>query len=117
MKVLNKEIFDIHASFCRTIANPQRLIIITGLGKREMTVGEIAELLELPLANTSQHLKALRDRDIVKTRKQGQKIFYSLNDPNLVEACNAIRRIILDLYKRKGQLIGGQTDIQHLISE
>lgn len=105
MKVSNYEIFEIHAEFCKTLANPKRLIIIRALENTERTVGEFSEILNLPIANISQHLKALRDHDIVTTRKEGQKVYYSLTDPRLVDACDLIRQIIVDLNKRKGKII------------
>ncbi len=117
MKILNNEIFKIHAGFCKTLANSSRLIMITALEKTEMTVGELAELLDLPIANVSQHLKLLRDKDIVSFRKEGQKIYYSLSDPRLVEACDKIRNIIIDLYKKRGKIISGEIKRDDLISE
>jgi len=105
MKVSNYEIFEIHAEFCKAIANPKRLIIIRALGEKEMIVSEFADLLELPVANVSQHLKALRDQDIVATRKEGQKIYYSLAVPKLLNACDIIREIVIDLNKKKGKII------------
>ena len=105
MKVRNYEIFELHAEFCKTLSNPKRLIILTALGESEMTVGEFAELLDMPTANVSQHLKALRDQDIVTTRKDGHKVYYALTDNRLIEACNLIRKIIVDLHKRKGKMM------------
>ena len=101
----NYEIFEIHAEFCKAIAHPKRLIIIRALGDKEITVGEFVDLLELPIANISQHLKALRDQDIVTTRKEGQKVYYSLADQRLVDACDMIREIIVELNKKKGRII------------
>lgn len=68
-----------------------------------MTVGEFSELLNMPIANVSQHLKILRDQDIVTTRKDGQKVYYTLADKRLIEACNMIRKIIVDIHKSKGK--------------
>lgn len=117
MKILNREIFKVHANFCKTLANASRLIIITALEKRELTVGELAEILEIPIANISQHLKLLRDKDIVSFRKDGQKIYYSLSDPRLIEACDKIRHIIVDLYKKRGKIISGEINNEDFISE
>ena len=117
MKILNYEIFKIHAGFCKTLANPTRLIIVTALEKRDMTVGELSELVELPIANISQHLKLLRDKDIVTFRKDGQKVYYSLSDPRLIEACDKIRSIIIDLYKKRGKIITGEIKKDDLISD
>lgn len=105
MKVSKYEIFDVHAEFCKTIANPKRLIIIRALADGEKTVGQFSEMLDLPIANVSQHLKALRDRDIVTTRKEGQKVYYSLTEPRIVEACDLIRDVIIAINKRRGRII------------
>lgn len=105
MKLSKYELFEIHADFCKTIANPKRLLIVNALKDKEMTVSQFAELLDLPIANISQHLKALRDHDIVVTRKEGQKVYYSLNNPRLLDACEIISEIILDLNKQKGKII------------
>lgn len=105
MKISNFEIFEIHAEFCKALANPKRLIIIRALKNKSRTVSELAAILDLPLANVSQHLKALRDHDIVTHVKEGQKSHYSLTDMRLVEACDTIREIIVDLNKRRGKMI------------
>jgi ArsR family transcriptional regulator len=105
MKLKKYEIFEIHANFCRTLANPKRLMIIKSLKKKERPVGEFSRLLQLPISNISQHLKALRDQDIVTSRKVGQSVFYKLRDQRLVDACDLIRKIIVDLYKEKGKII------------
>ena len=108
VKIRNYEIFDFHAEFCKTMAHPKRLAILTLLKRREMTVGEFARILDMPIANVSQHLKALRDHDIVTTRKKGQKVFYSLTDVRLIEACDLIKQIITSLNKRKGKMIDAE---------
>jgi DNA-binding transcriptional ArsR family regulator len=110
MKVSKYEIFYFHAEFCKTLANPKRLLIIRALSDGEKTVGDFSRLLELPIANVSQHLKALRDHDIVVARKEGQKVYYSLTDPRLVDACDLIRNIIADLNRRKGKIVDVDVD-------
>ena len=117
MKVLNYEIFKIHAEFCQTLAHPKRLIIITALEKKALTVGELAKLLNTSLATTSQHLKILKNLDIIDNRREGQRIFYFLNDKNLVYACDKIREIIINLYKKKGKIINKNLNSRNLITE
>lgn len=111
MRVSNYEIFNVHAEFCKTLANPKRLIIIRALAEGEKTVGQFSEMLDLPIANVSQHLKALRDRDIVLTRKEGQKVFYSLTEPRLVEACDLIGDVIVEINKRRGRIFNLDNNI------
>jgi len=117
MKILNYEIFDIHADFCKTLANSKRLIIITALEHKELSVGEISKLLNTSLATTSQHLKILRDKEIVKVRKDAQKVYYYLNDKGIVYACNKIREIIVKINKNKSNMITENIDVYHLIED
>ena len=114
MRIANTEIFKIHADVCKTLANPIRLMILALLTEREMSVSEIVEALSLNLANISQHLGTLRSKNIVKARRQGQMVFYSLTDRDLVGACNIIRSIILENMKRQGQL-AEDFDISNII--
>jgi DNA-binding transcriptional ArsR family regulator len=61
--------------------NLQRLKVLYLLhAHMEMCVCDLAEVLELSDSAISQHLRKLKDRNIVKTRRQGQTIFYSLVD-------------------------------------
>lgn len=59
--------------------NLQRLKILYLLhAHREMCVCDLAEVLELTDSAVSQHLRKLKDKNIVKSRRQGQTIYYSL---------------------------------------
>ena len=59
--------------------NLQRLKILYLLhAHKEMCVCDLAEVLELTDSAVSQHLRKLKDKNIVKTRRKGQTIFYSL---------------------------------------
>ncbi len=102
VKIVNREIFNLHADFCKTLSNPKRLMILAMLGTGELTVGEMAKAIGVPLANISQHLTVLKSKNIVKPRKDGQTVYYTLVDPRLIEACDLIRSILLDGMKRRG---------------
>ena len=95
MKKQDTEICQLHADFCNTIASSKRLMIIDLLTGREMNVSEIARALDVRPSNISQHLKILRLRDIVKSRKEGQTVYYSLTNPRIAKICNEIRSILL----------------------
>ena len=59
--------------------NIQRLKILYLLhAHKEMCVCDLAEVLELTDSAVSQHLRKLKDKNIVKTRRKGQTIYYSL---------------------------------------
>ena len=104
MKIRNAEVFQLHADFCRILSSPKRLMILSLLSKKEMSVGELAESMDTALATVSQHLMVLRSKQIVKTRKEGQTVYYKITDPRLIDACILIRVILLDGMKKRGEI-------------
>jgi ArsR family transcriptional regulator, virulence genes transcriptional regulator len=98
------DIFELHADLCKTLSNPKRLMILALLAKKEMSVGEIAEVIEVPLSNVSQHLSLLKAQNLVQTRKDGQTVHYSLSDRRIIQACTLIRSVLLDKMKERGQI-------------
>ncbi|RKX24251.1 MAG: transcriptional regulator [Candidatus Zixiibacteriota bacterium] len=96
MKIENPELYELHADFCKVISSPKRLMIVTLLNGNELSVGELAEALDMPFSNISQHLRVLRAKHIVRTRKDGQTVYYSLTDNRLPQVCADIRKILLE---------------------
>jgi len=96
------DIFELHADACRTIAHPTRLKILALLARREMNVGELAEIVGVPLPNVSQHLTVLKAGQLVRSRKEGQTVFYQLADRRTIQACTLIRSVLLDRMKERG---------------
>ncbi len=88
------ELNQLHASVCKGLADPKRLLIIYALRDGEKSVTDLCAQLELPQANVSQHLAIMRERGLVKTRKDGQFVFYSLTSPKIVEAVDLLREVM-----------------------
>jgi len=84
------EFYELHARVCKAIADGKRLLIINELRDGPRTVGELADALEIPQANASQHLAILRDRGIVTARRSGSNIHYSLTSRKVVEAIDLL---------------------------
>lgn len=68
------------------LADPTRRQIIESLCQREHSFGEIADQFEMSRPAVSQHLKVLREADIVSVRAQAQRRIYRLNPGALDEA-------------------------------
>lgn len=66
------------SSLLKSLANPSRLLVLCALVTREYTVGELEELTGLSQSAISQHLARLRDSGIVATRRDAQRVYYSL---------------------------------------
>jgi DNA-binding transcriptional ArsR family regulator len=87
--------FELEADLIRVLANPKRLMILTLLGQGPCTVSEIAQRLNLSLQNTSQHLRLMRDRTIVRSQRDGREVRYTLTSPVFSEACRLVRQALL----------------------
>jgi ArsR family transcriptional regulator len=88
------ERYRLHAEVCRVLTDPKRLMLLDVLREGEHSVGELARELACNLANVSQHLAVLRSAGLVDTRRVGTTILYTLAEPELVEACDVIHRIV-----------------------
>jgi ArsR family transcriptional regulator len=91
-----QELLQLHASVCKGLADPKRLLIIDALRDGELSVGAICSLLDLPQANVSQHLSILRDKGLVRTRRDGQFIYYSLSSAKIIEAMDLLREVMAE---------------------
>lgn len=101
---MEKKIFEIHAEICKIFTNPKRLEIISLLRDGEKTVGELAELADLPQANISQHLTVLRQNGVVTTRREGANIYYRIANPKILQACDLMREVLLEKLEESKKL-------------
>jgi ArsR family transcriptional regulator len=83
---------ELKAQIFQALGQPTRLAILETLAGGELTVGAIQERMGIEQGNVSQHLAILRGRGLVTTRKEGNRVFYSLRDPILQEVLALMRR-------------------------
>ncbi len=62
----------------KTLANPDRLMLLCRLSQGEMSVGELEAELGILQPTLSQQLSVLREEALVETRREGKQIFYSV---------------------------------------
>jgi DNA-binding transcriptional ArsR family regulator len=87
-------LFRIQAEFCKGLAHPKRLLIITTLEHGEMSVNDLSDATGIPQANLSQHLTILRQLGILSKRRDGLNVYYSIADERINEACELVRAMI-----------------------
>jgi len=63
----------------KALADPTRREILRLLGRSEMTAGELAEHFDMTKPSMSHHFSVLKDADLIRSRREGQQIWYSLN--------------------------------------
>lgn len=70
--------YDGLSKLLKALSNPSRLEIIEMLSQGEKSVEGIVQTTNLSIANASQHLQVLKNNNIVKSRKEGHYVYYSL---------------------------------------
>ena len=88
------ELFNLHAQLYKVLSNPKRLEIINCLRDYDLTVSELKNMLGWRQANISQHLAILRQLGLVKAKRNGLNIHYSLTDKKIIEAYDVMRNIL-----------------------
>ena len=89
-EIADREAADKQSRFFKALADETRLRIVKLLGVREMCVCEIMVALNLTQPTASHHLGLLENVGIVKDRKEGKWVFYSLENPELLESMHEL---------------------------
>ena len=69
----------------KVLGDPTRLKLVMALTGGEMCVCDLAAFLEMTDSAVSHHLRRLKDLSLVRSRRQGQVLFYSLDDDHVAE--------------------------------
>jgi DNA-binding transcriptional ArsR family regulator len=107
---LSTEFYELHASMCSVFASPRRLEIIHLLADKELTVSEILHSISITKTNLSQHLSIMKDRGIVKSRRQGQHIYYSIANKKIIKAYELMSEVLNESLDRRYLKITGRAD-------
>lgn len=79
------------AGMIRALGHPVRLRIVECLENGERTVTELQEALDAPQAAISQQLARMRGAGIVRGRRDGVNVWYSIADERVVQMLNCLR--------------------------
>jgi len=77
----------------KVLANEDRLLLLCQLSQGEMSVGDLEAALDIHQPTLSQQLGVLRTEEIVNTRREGKRIFYSVADPNVMQVLEVLYRV------------------------
>ncbi len=101
-----KHVYELHADVCKTLANSKRIEIVNLLRSGEKSVSRLLEETGLLKANLSQHLSLMRQRGIVKARKEGLSVFYRIANPKIVRACDLMREVLFEQMEERKETLG-----------
>jgi DNA-binding transcriptional ArsR family regulator len=90
---LSVEKLEQMAGRLRAIAHPMRIAIIEILSNEdELSVTEIYNHLEIEQASASHHLNIMKNKGVLKSKREGKKIFYSLMNNTLSDIIQCISK-------------------------
>ncbi len=90
--ITNEDDIELASRSLKAMAHPLRLKILCLLGGNpEVSVQEIVEHVGTSQSNISQHLSILRDKGILASRKDANKVFYRISDQKIVTLIGSLR--------------------------
>jgi DNA-binding transcriptional ArsR family regulator len=101
---LKLQLEDLVSTMCKALNDPKRLMLLYALKERPRSVGDLCDALSVPQSNASQHLAVLRERGLVVTERQGNRVLYSLRYPALIDAVDILRSVMAAELDRQRQL-------------
>lgn len=81
------------AALLAAMGNQKRLLILCNLARGETQVGVLAERVDLSRSALSQHLAKMRTRNLVKTRRDAQTIYYSIKSEPVLKMLRTLSEI------------------------
>jgi len=88
------EIANMQADVLRALAHPRRLQIMHRLADGPVEVGSLAAELGMSQPNASQHLAVMRAAGVVEAERVGREVRYRISDPDVIVACQTMRRVL-----------------------
>lgn len=93
-KLIDKDEDILQASLAmKAIAHPLRLKILCVLGEKEVSVQDIVDDVGTSQSNISQHLAILRDKGVLTTRKDANRVYYRIGDPRTLKLVGMMRDV------------------------
>ncbi len=81
----------------KAMSHPLRLKILCTLGDQEVSVQDIVERVGTSQSNISQHLAILRDKGILSSRKDANRVFYKVVDSRTLQLISMMRNVFCSM--------------------
>lgn len=114
-------LFDAFASVARALGNGRRAELVDVLNQGERSVEELAAEISQSVANTSQHLQVLARAGLVRTRRDGNRVYYRLASARVADLWGAVRDVaahqVAEVSVLAGEYLGERAGIEQLSAE
>jgi ArsR family transcriptional regulator len=89
MQQMNLSILDEHtaahvAELFRAFSDTSRVRILSAILEQEINISALAEMVGVTESAVSHHMRGLRQMQIVRARREGKEVYYSVIDPHLI---------------------------------
>ncbi len=99
--ILHEEDIEQASRSLKAISHPLRLKILCTLGDREISVQDLVEAVGTSQSNISQHLAIMRDKGILVSRKDANRVFYRVGDVRTLRLVSMMREVFCDQQPKK----------------
>ena len=111
-------LFDAFASVAQAVGNGRRAEIIDVLAQGERSVDELAREIDQSIANTSHHLQQLAKAGIVRSRREGTRMYYRLASDRVVDLWTAVRDVaehhLAEVHVLARDYLGARDEVEQL---
>ncbi|MFD8041865.1 ArsR/SmtB family transcription factor [Streptomyces chartreusis] len=102
---MSTPLYQLKAEFFKTLGHPARIRVLELLSEHEHAVAEMLPEVGIEPAHLSQQLAVLRRANLVKTRKEGSTVYYSLTSPKVAELLRVARTILSGVLAGQAELL------------
>ncbi len=114
-------LFDAFASVAQAFGSGRRAEIVDVLAQGERSVEEIATEIEQSLANTSQHLQLLSRAGLVRSRREGTRVYYRLASERVGDLWAAVREVaerhVAEVHVLADDYLGGRDGVEQIAAD
>lgn len=109
-------LYDAFSRIGKAVSSGHRLRILNILAQGEMSVDDLSARLGQSAANTSTHLKVLRQAHLVTRRKEGKRVFYGIANDNALRLWLSLRDMGLNELPEVRELMHRYAEEPHTLS-
>src|SRR6266571_277082 len=114
-------LFDALASVAGALGSGRRAEIVDLLAQGERSVEEIAGEISQSVANTSQHLQVLARAGLVRTRREGTRVYYRLASDRVGDLWAAVREVaerhVAEVHVLADDYLGERDDVEQIAAD
>jgi len=91
---MESEWYELKAQVIKAMGHPSRLKMIDAVARQELCVNDLQKIVGSDLSTVSKHLSVLKNAGIVRDRKVGLMVYYSLRVPTIMEFFGCVESVM-----------------------